>query len=83
LANDIQFVKFVKVFLATILYYTISAFKVIGTTLTDPFNNGHPLNGMKFTTKDRDNDNGMVIGEGNNNGGWWHNSCTHIHPTVM
>ena len=49
---------------------------------TDPFT-GHPLNGMKFTTKDRDNDNKghncAVTGDGRNAGGWWHNACSFIH----
>ena len=49
---------------------------------TDPFATSH-LNGMKFTTKDRDNDknggNCAVNRDGNNAGGWWHNSCSLIH----
>ena len=41
------------------------------------------LNGMKFTTKDRDNDlyshdNCAVDGNGRNGNGWWYNSCAHI-----
>ena len=49
---------------------------------TDPFTE-HPLNGMKFTTKDRDNDkhgdNCAVNRDGNNAGGWWHFACSFIH----
>ena len=48
---------------------------------TDPFTE-HQINGMKFTTKDRDNDkhsgNCAVSGAGNNAGGWWHNRCSLI-----
>ena len=49
---------------------------------TDPIAR-HPLNGMKFTTKDRDNDNNYggncaESGNGNNAGGWWHNSCSQL-----
>ena len=56
--------------------YQLSISGFTGVT-TDPFTT-HPLNGMKFTTKDRDNDNNS----GNcatNNGGWWHNDCWHIN----
>ena len=49
---------------------------------TDPFGARHPLNGMKFTTKDRDNDksggNCAIVGDGRNVGGWWYNSCSLI-----
>ena len=57
--------------------YQLSISGFTGVT-TDPFASGHSLNGMKFTTKDRDNDNNS----GNcatNNGGWWHNSCWNIN----
>ena len=51
---------------------------------TDPFT-GHLLNGMKFTTKDRDNDmksdgNCAISGHGDNAGGWWYNYCSLIQP---
>ena len=62
--------------------YQLSISGFTGIT-TDPFNSGHPINGMKFTTKDRDNDrrsngNCAVNGHGGNDGGWWYNSCAHI-----
>ena len=44
----------------------------------------YPINGMKFTTKDRDNDrcnqNCAKDHDGKNAGGWWHNCCSYIHP---
>ena len=53
----------------------ISGFDGIG--LTDLFNTGTPLNGMKFSSRDQDNDL-----SGNNCafvlGGWWHNQCSNI-----
>ena len=63
--------------------YQLSISGFNGVT-TDPFDSGHSLNGMKFTTKDRDNDNNRggncaVSGEGYNAGGWWHNYCSYIH----
>ena len=62
--------------------YQLSISGFTGVT-TDPIDSGHSLNGMKFTTKDRDNDkyggNCAVSGEGNNAGGWWHRICSHIH----
>jgi hypothetical protein len=37
----------------------------------------HNLNGMYFTTKDRDNDrNGGNCAASYASGGWWYNSCT-------
>ena len=53
---------------------------------TDPIFQQNSLNGMKFTTKDRDND---VWPEGNcavmvlgirSGGGWWYKSCTNSFP---
>ena len=64
--------------------YQLSISGFTGVT-TDPFDSGHPLNGMKFTTKDRDNDryynkNCAVNGrDGNNGGGWWYKDCSLIH----
>ena len=59
---------------------SISGFK--GTTSTDPFSD-YPLNGMPFTTKDRDNDkwssnNCAVNVAGGNASGWWYNQCSNI-----
>ena len=58
----------------------ISGYKGIATndSLKD-----YPLNGMPFTTKDRDNDNWnsnncAVKVAGGNAGGWWYTACTHI-----
>ena len=53
----------------------ISGFDSIG--LTDPFDSGHSLNGMKFTSHDRDNDlhtNNCA----HYHGGWWARSCNYI-----
>ena len=49
----------------------------------DPFST-YNINGMKFTTNDRDNDpfrgNCAVSGNGNQAGGWWYKGCSFIHP---
>ena len=62
--------------------YTLQISQYKGIYPDDPFLS-HPLNGMKFTTKDRDNDrngnNCAVIGNGKkNSNGWWFNHCAHI-----
>ena len=67
--------------------YKLSISGFNGVT-TDPFYNSHPLNNMKFTTKDRDNDlssaNCAVNGrDGNNGGGWWYKDCSLIHPNYQ
>ena len=65
--------------------YQLSISGFTGITTTDSFAK-HPLNGMKFTTKDRDNDKGAVRNcalngkHDNNAGGWWYNDCSYIHP---
>jgi len=58
---------------------------------SDPFST-HPLNGAKFTTRDRDNDRWPNGGNVNNNcavdyqhqdgnaGGFWYQACSHIFP---
>ena len=50
-----------------------------GITPEDPFVT-HPLNGMKFTTFDNDNDQYSGSNCASANGGWWHNVCFHINP---
>ena len=54
---------------------SISGFASVG--LTDPFDysTSGRLNGVKFTSRDRDND----LSSGNcahYHGGWWHNRCS-------
>ena len=63
---------------------TISGFT--GITPTDPFST-HPLNGMKFSTYDNDNDlsnNNCArhVSNALGNGGWWHNNCWHINLNI-
>ena len=53
---------------------------------SDPFST-HPLNGTKFTTKDRDNDKSVVncafeVGVAKPLNGWWYNRCSHIDPNA-
>ena len=49
-----------------------------GVTLTDPFVT-HPLNGMKFSTSDNDNDNTAENCARGHRNGWWFNNCDHIN----
>ena len=53
----------------------ISGFDSIG--LTDPFDSGHPITGMKFSSRDRDNDFN-IASCANHDGGWWYRSCSYI-----
>ena len=63
--------------------YQLSISGFTGIT-TNPFSTYY-TNGMKFTTKDRDNDQGSgkncaVDYVGGNAGGWWYKQCSHIYP---
>ena len=61
--------------------YQLSISGFSGNT-TDPISI-RIINGMKFTTRDRDNDpwgiNCAVNHGGGNAGGWWYNDCSHIN----
>ena len=59
--------------------YTLTIGGFTGITPTDPFVT-HPLNNMKFTTIDNDNDQSGGNCAAGSTGGWWHNSCVHIYP---
>ena len=43
----------------------------------DSMTRGHSLNGMLFTTRDRDNDRSSGNCAVNDRGAWWYNSCTY------
>ena len=55
---------------------TVGGFTGVGT---DWFTS-HPLNGMKFSTPDNDNDNSSSINcAASSKSGWWHNNCHRIN----
>ena len=54
---------------------TVGGFTRVGT---DRFAS-HPLNGMKFTTPDNDNDKYGGNCAASFKSGWWYNSCYHIN----
>ena len=66
--------------------YQLSISGFTGITITDPFSS-YDINGMKFTTKDRDNDkcsinvdNCALNKNGGKAGGWWYKCCSYINP---
>ena len=58
--------------------YPLTIGRFTGIT-TDPFMT-HPLNNMKFSAPDNDNDRYGDNCAASVNDGWWYNSCAHIHP---
>ena len=63
--------------------YPLSISGFTGITPTDPFINGHSINGQPFSTRDRANDpnkNCAVKGHDSTApGGWWYNNCFYIN----
>ena len=62
--------------------YSLTIGGFTGITPTDPFVT-HPLNNMKFTTIDNDNDQNGGNCAAALNDGWWHNNCAHIYPNYQ
>ena len=61
---------------------TISGYS--GYTTDPTIHPYHPLNGLKFTTRDKDNDKwylNCATDNGANTGGWWYHSCGIIRFT--
>ena len=63
--------------------YPLQISQSTGIYPIDPFST-HPLNGMKFTTKDNENDlhpnvNCAINADGGNGNGWWYNRCSFIY----
>ena len=59
---------------------TISGYT--GLSSIDPITGAHSVNGMPFTTKDKDNDKwskNCATSNLGSVGGWWYHSCSHIH----
>ena len=60
--------------------YRLSISGFSGNT-TDPITDSHSLNGMKFTTRDRDNDKWNAnCAVDIHVGGWWYNACSLTRP---
>ena len=64
--------------------YQLSISGYNGNASIDPITGSHSLNGIPFSTKDKDNDKSSskcaVNNGGGNAGGWWYRSCSHIYP---
>ena len=66
--------------------YQLSLSGFVGRGGRDPMGkDNHPLDGMKFSTKDRDNDNtgnkhcAVKSVQGSQAGGWWYNNCAEFN----
>ena len=62
--------------------YRLSISGFSGNT-THPIIHTYSANGMKFTTRDRDNDKwrlNCAVDHVGNAGGWWYKDCSYIHP---
>jgi len=59
---------------------SISGFDSVG--LTTPFSSSGSVNGLKFSSRDRDNDLHPSYNCAVRHGGWWHRSCGAMHILV-
>ena len=62
--------------------YPLTIGRFTGITPTDPFVT-HPLNNMKFSTPDNDNDQRSGSNCATTRGGWWYNNCYNIDPNYQ
>jgi len=64
---------------------TVGKFNATRSTLGDSLLAGQSANGMKFSTKDRDQDLARGSPSCANKwiGGWWYRNCMHAHPTGL
>jgi len=62
---------------------TVGGFDNALSTLGDSMTRLNDLNGMKFSTKDRDQDRWGSNCAQDKTGGWWYNVCTEAHLTGM
>ena len=59
--------------------YPLTIGEFTGITPADPFVT-RPLNGMRFSTPDNDNDRSSGNCAASDKTGWWHNNCHNISP---
>ena len=68
--------------------YKLNVGGFTGVTPTDPLAT-HPLDGLPFTTLDRDNDLSSsncashYVSTSQPSGGWWHRACSHVNPNLV
>ena len=62
--------------------YPLTIGQFTGITPTDPFVT-HPLNNMKFSAPDKDNDQSGGNCAASHYDGWWYNNCYDINPNYQ
>ncbi|XP_048750543.2 ficolin-2-like [Ostrea edulis] len=82
--NETRYVKYSSISVGNEASKYVISISGFSGNVGDCFTSEHPINNMKFTTKDQDND----VKSSNNcavqyQSGWWHNSCHCSNPNGL
>ncbi|XP_048751641.2 ficolin-2-like [Ostrea edulis] len=81
--NQTRYVKYTSITLGNEASKYVISLSGFSGNVGDCFTSGQPINNMKFTTKDQDNDAYPENCAVKYPSGWWHNSCHCANPNGL